>query len=45
MKAHFWVLTYVLPIINNLHKEFQSESCRSPYLYSDNILSPISFLF
>lgn len=33
-KIYFLFLTYILPIINNLNKEFQSERSRLPYLYS-----------
>ncbi|XP_054746788.1 zinc finger protein 862-like [Anastrepha obliqua] len=34
-KCYFLFLTYILPIINNLNKDFQSESSRLPYLYSN----------
>lgn len=33
VKCYFLFLSYILPIINNLNKEFQSESSRLPYLY------------
>lgn len=33
-KIYFLFLSYILPIINNLNKEFQSERSRLPYLYS-----------
>ncbi|XP_036320746.1 uncharacterized protein LOC118735203 [Rhagoletis pomonella] len=35
LKAYLLFLSYILPIINNLDKEFQSDSCRLPYLYSN----------
>lgn len=34
VKCYFLFLSYILPIINNLNKEFQSESSRLPYLYA-----------
>lgn len=34
IKCYFLFLSYILPLINNLNKEFQSESSRLPYLYS-----------
>lgn len=34
MKSYFLFLSYILPIVNNLNKEFQTESSRLPYLYS-----------
>lgn len=34
IKSYFLFLSYILPIINNLNKEFQSENSRLPYLYS-----------
>ncbi|XP_029404925.2 uncharacterized protein LOC115065906, partial [Bactrocera dorsalis] len=33
-KSYFLFLSYALPLINNLNKEFQSEKSRLPYLYS-----------
>ncbi|XP_053968897.1 uncharacterized protein LOC128870314 [Anastrepha ludens] len=35
IKVYFLFLSYVLPLINNLNKEFQLEQSRLPYLYSN----------
>ena len=34
VRCYLLFLSYILPIINNLNKEFQSERSRLPYLYS-----------
>lgn len=34
MKCYLLFLSYILPIINNINKEFQSEISRLPYLYN-----------